>query len=165
MSLQLQAIVTILALINPVMCAVIFMRIGSTQPRAERVASAIKGALMVLVILVLAALVGSKVLHLFGISLDAFSVAGGGVLAWNSSSMLRGSSSDTNSSKADDADTHTSLTPLILFAASPGTITGVITLSVAHAKTALPVTALLRCVIDLRCSPEQNIAIHWSGIV
>lgn len=36
-----------------------------------------------------------------------------------------------------------SLTPLILFAASPGTITGVITLAVAHAKLALPVTALV----------------------
>jgi len=32
---------------------------------------------------------------------------------------------------------------LILFAASPGTITGVITLSAAHAGLALPVTALV----------------------
>ena len=36
-----------------------------------------------------------------------------------------------------------SLTPLILFAASPGTITGVITLSVAHTRTKLPVTSLI----------------------
>ena len=36
-----------------------------------------------------------------------------------------------------------SLTPQILFAASPGTITGVITLSVAHAKSGIPVTALM----------------------
>jgi multiple antibiotic resistance protein len=35
------------------------------------------------------------------------------------------------------------MTPLILFAASPGTITGVITLAVAHAKLFLPVTALV----------------------
>ena len=32
---------------------------------------------------------------------------------------------------------------MILFAASPGTITEVITLAVAHAKLALPVTALV----------------------
>ena len=36
-----------------------------------------------------------------------------------------------------------SLTPLILFAVSPGTITGVITLSLAHAKSGIPITALV----------------------
>jgi hypothetical protein len=36
-----------------------------------------------------------------------------------------------------------SLTPLILFAASPGTITGVITLSVAHGKSGIPLSALV----------------------
>jgi multiple antibiotic resistance protein len=36
-----------------------------------------------------------------------------------------------------------SLTPLILFAASPGTITGVITISAAHTRLELPLTALL----------------------
>jgi small neutral amino acid transporter SnatA (MarC family) len=36
-----------------------------------------------------------------------------------------------------------SLTPLILFAASPGTIIGVITLSVVHAKSGIPLTALM----------------------
>jgi len=38
-------------------------------------------ALAVFVILTVAGLVGAKVLHLFGVSLDAFMVAGGGVLA------------------------------------------------------------------------------------
>jgi multiple antibiotic resistance protein len=36
---------------------------------------------------------------------------------------------------------------MILFAASPGTITGVITLAVAHAKLALPITALVAVVV------------------
>jgi multiple antibiotic resistance protein len=35
------------------------------------------------------------------------------------------------------------LAPLVLFAASPGTITGVITLSAAHTGLDLPVTALV----------------------
>jgi multiple antibiotic resistance protein len=50
-------------------------------------ADATKAALTVLVILVIAALVGAKVLQIFGVSLDAFSVAGGGVLAWIGFSM------------------------------------------------------------------------------
>jgi multiple antibiotic resistance protein len=82
-------------------------------------------------------LVGAPVLNLFGISLDIFSVAGGGVLVWMGFSMLRGSTAGTASSDKS------SLTPLILFAASPGTITGVITLSVAHSGSGLPVTALV----------------------
>ena len=45
---------------------------------------------MVAFILALAALLGVKVLSLFGVSLDAFQVAGGGVLAWMGFSMLKG---------------------------------------------------------------------------
>jgi hypothetical protein len=51
---------------------------------------------------------------LFGVSLDAFMVAGGGVLAWMRFSMLSGQPA------AGDSRSKQSLTPLILFAASPG---------------------------------------------
>jgi multiple antibiotic resistance protein len=78
-----------------------------------------------------------QLLHLFGVSLDAFMVAGGGVLAWMGFSMLK------RATGRRGAKSMQSLTPLILFAASPGTITGVITLSVAHTRTKLPVTSLV----------------------
>jgi multiple antibiotic resistance protein len=84
-----------------------------------------------------------KVLHLFGVSLDAFMVAGGGVLAWLGFAMLRGLPPGSPPAAATTPDGNPSLAPLILFAASPGTITGVITLSVAHAKSGIPVTALV----------------------
>ncbi len=108
-------------------------------------ASATTAAVTVLVILVLAALFGTRVLHAFGVSLDAFSVAGGGVLAWIGFSMLSGGPTDSKqgANNPDDTTPQPSLTPLILFAASPGTITGVITLAVAHSKMAVPVTALV----------------------
>ena len=64
-------------------------------------------------------------------------VAGGGVLAWMGFSMLKGRSA------AGDSKSKRSLTPLILFAASPGTITGVITVSVAHSRMTLPFTSLI----------------------
>jgi len=85
-------------------------------------------------------------LHLFGVSLDAFMVAGGGVLAWMGFSMLRGQGFSAASPNAPSTS-RTSLTPLILFAASPGTITGVITLSAAHTRLDLPVTALVAVAI------------------
>ena len=69
-------------------------------------------------------------------------VAGGGVLAWMGFSMLKGETPLTGSSATPPNPT-SSLTPLILFAASPGTITGVITISAAHTRLRLPITALV----------------------
>ncbi len=57
--------------------------------------------------------------------------------------MLRGNSPQARDSSKDEHGRKRSLTPVILFAASPGTIPGVITLAVAHTKLALPVTALV----------------------
>jgi small neutral amino acid transporter SnatA (MarC family) len=134
LKLHLQAFVTVLSLVNPVMCGLIFAGTESSRSPRQRLADATKVGMAMLVILGLAALFGARVLNLFGISLDAFSVAGGGVLVWMGVSMLRGA----NAESADNS----SLTTLILFAASPGTVTGVITLAVAHSRSELPVTAL-----------------------
>jgi multiple antibiotic resistance protein len=46
---------------------------------------------------------------------------------------------------------------LILFAASPGTITGVITLAVSHSQHTLPVTALV--------SVAATVAITWAVLL
>ena len=63
--------------------------------------------------------------------------------------MLKGETSDSDASTKDQPSGEASLTPLILFAASPGTITGVITLAVAHSKTDLPVTALVAIAVTI----------------
>jgi MarC family membrane protein len=139
---QLQAIVTVLSLVNPAVCGAIFARIEANRSRDEQSADATKAALTTAVILTVSALIGTQVLNLFGVSLDAFMVAGGGVLAWMGFSMLSGQGSSSTSSDAP-SNSGASLTPLILFAASPGTITGVITLSAAHTGLGLPVTALV----------------------
>jgi len=148
MEQHFQAIVTVLSLINPLICGAMFAQIEAGQASATRMADATKAALAVLIILVIAALVGAKVLKIFGVSLDAFSIAGGGVLSWIGFSMLRGNSSPVSSAAEERQDNTRSLTPVILFAASPGTITGVITLAVAHTKLFLPVTALVAVVVS-----------------
>ncbi len=147
MEQHLQAIVTVLSLVNPLICGAMFAQIEAGRTRATRLADATKAMLAVLVILVVAALAGARVLQVFGVSLDAFSIAGGGVLTWIGFSMLRGNSTQTQDpSDGGTAETR-SLAPLILFAASPGTITGVITIAVAHAKLALPVSALVAVLV------------------
>ena len=143
MEQQLQAIATVLSLVNPLICGAMFAQIEAGKDRGARLADATKAALAVLVILVVAALAGARVLQVFGVSLDAFAVAGGGVLAWIGLTMLGAKSAPDPDPSKEDAEKKRSITPLILFAASPGTITGVITLSVAHAGLLLPVTALV----------------------
>jgi multiple antibiotic resistance protein len=144
---HLQAIVTVLSLVNPLISGAMFAQIETGEDRATQLNDATRVALSILLILGVTALVGARVLQIFGVSLQAFSVAGGGVLIWIGCCMLRGHSAQIEpSSKADAVQTR-SLAPVILFAASPGTITGVITLAVAHAKLALPITALVAVVV------------------
>ena len=139
----LQAIITVLALVNPVMCVSIFSKIEADRSRAARYTDASKVALAVVVILILSAIFGIKALSLFGVSLDAFSVAGGGVLAWIGFSMLNTADPNNQSQRATEANQSTQLSPLIMFAASPGTITGVITLASNHTRNEFPITALV----------------------
>jgi multiple antibiotic resistance protein len=145
---QIQAIATILSLVNPAICAVMFVQAEAARSRGQRLRDATRATLVVLVILVVAALVGTRLLHLFGVSLDAFMVAGGGVLAWMGFSMLSGQSATVHTVAAG-SNAEASLTPLILFAASPGTITGVITLSAAHTQLEFPLTALVAIAVAM----------------
>lgn len=142
-----------LSLVNPVICAAIFAKITRDKSPGARVTEATKAALAIIVILSLAALGGSQLLSVFGISLPAFQVAGGMVLVWMGFVMLRGNSSPTSTSVASGEDElqakDVSLSPLIMFAASPGTITGVITLSVSHSQDEIPVTALVAVFVAL----------------
>jgi len=138
---QLQAIVTVISLVNPMICATMFQQATSGQAFSEQLTQAAKATLTVMAILTIAALVGIRALHLFGVSLDAFMVAGGGVLAWMGFSMLSRASHDK------PATSDRSLTPLILFAASPGTITGIITISAAHTRLDLPLTSLVAILV------------------
>lgn len=157
MSEQLQAIATVLSLINPAISGAIFSMLESGRSSQAKIRDAVKGGLAILAILGLTAVFGAQVLKTFGVSLDAFSVAGGCVLAWMGFGMIKGDSkqdssnseSPTGGTSNDNDSGSVSLSPLVLFAASPGTITGVITLSVAHSKTDLPVTALIAIAVSV----------------
>ena len=130
MKLYLQAFITIIALINPVICGAMFLASEQGRTVPVRLMDASKAAFSILVILVVTALLGIRVLDAFGISLDVFSMAGGGVLVWMGSKMIRAATAPSSQPS--------SLTSLVVFAASPGTIAGVIAIaqqSLAHAET------------------------------
>ena len=151
----IQGIITILSLVNPMIGAVIFSQAVAGRSKSQKIKAATSATLTIAVVLWLSALGGTYLLKSLGISLDAFQVAGGLVLGFMGFKMLI--SSPHKPPKSVDTDSEISLTPLILFAASPGTITGVITLSIAHTGTKLPITALVSITVVM--------AILWLTIV
>ena len=144
---NLQAIATIFSLINPMVCAMMFASLATGQTQAQRVSGAVQAIAVIAVVLVIAAFAGAQILGVFGISLNVFSVAGGVVLSFIGFRMLAGTGtpdqSEVSTPSAGTASSNVSYAPMILFAASPGTITGVITVAVAHSKNSIPVTALI----------------------
>jgi multiple antibiotic resistance protein len=144
----LQAVVTVLAVINPVVCGAIFLTLTTKLVPAQRRLAAIRVALSILIILVASALIGPKVLSIFGISLDVFRIVGGMIIAYMGFDMLRGRQTVGQASPTDDdTDAPSSLAPLIMFAAGPGTITAVVTLAAVHTPDRLPLTAIVAAVI------------------
>ena len=138
-----QAIVTVLAVINPVVCGSIFLTLTPKLSLSQKRRAAIKVALSILINLVASALIGLKVLAIFGISLDVFRIVGGLIIAYMGFDMLRGSQTVGQAAPTDgDTVAPSSLAPLIMFAAGPGTITAVVTLAAVHTPQGLPVTAI-----------------------
>jgi multiple antibiotic resistance protein len=143
-----QAIVTVLAVINPVVCGSIFLTLTPGLGPAQRRRAAGKAVLAIVVILVGSALIGLQVLAIFGISLDVFRIVGGVIIAYMGFDMLRGHQKVGQASPMDDDPVASvSLGPLIMFAAGPGTITAVITLAAVHTPHGLPVTAIVAAVV------------------
>src|SRR5262245_43260851 len=140
----LQAIVTVLAVINPVVCGSIFLTLTPSLTSRQRRWAAVRVTLSILVILVGSALIGLKVLSVFGISLDVFRIVGGTIIAYMGFDMLRGRQTVGQASPADDNHSApNSFAPLIMFAAGPGTITTVVTLAAVHTPHGLPITAII----------------------
>ena len=144
----LQAIVTVLAVINPVVCGSLFLTLTPTLTAPQRRREAAKVAVNILVILTGSALVGLKVLSIFGISLDVFKVVGGMIIAYMGFDMLRGSHTVAQGPPENgNATVQGSLAPLLMFAAGPGTITAVVTLAAVHTPDGLPMTAIIAAVV------------------
>jgi multiple antibiotic resistance protein len=145
----LQALVSLLAITNPIVAAPIFLGIVSGMPPDARRRAAGHAGLAVFAILAGSALGGRYALELFGISLDAFRTAGGLVIILVGLEMLRGSPSGIQQDEASPEDPRDRIfvpfaMPLV---AGPGAITTAITLSVTHpSRLYLPVIALVAAI-------------------
>jgi multiple antibiotic resistance protein len=142
-----QAIGIVLAVINPLVCGSIFLALTPKLGPVQRRRAAARVALSILAILVLSALIGLQVLGAFGISLNAFQIVGGIIIAYMGLDMLRGHQTVGQAKPKDDnVAASSSLMPLVMFAAGPGTITSVVTLAAVHRPNGLPATAIIAAV-------------------
>jgi len=142
-----QAIVTVLAVINPVVCGSIFLSLTSKMERSQQQRLARKASLEILIVLGVSALVGHAVLRAFGISLEVFQIVGGIIIAYMGVNMLGGRNTFGRQPPPEgDCDTGVRLAPLLMFAAGPGTIATVVTLTAAHASDGAPSTAIVAVV-------------------
>lgn len=145
----IQAIITVLAVTNPMGNAPIFAQLVSGLDKSGQHAAAAQAAIAVLLILACSAFAGRAILEVFGISLEAFRVAGGFVVAVMGFGMLRG----THSSLQENANSEAAIAENIMvpfampLCAGPGAISAVITLSLAHGDGGLPVTALIAALV------------------
>ena len=87
---MVQAIVTVLAVINPVVCGSILLTLTPKLAPAQRRRKAVRVALSILIILIASALIGLRVLSVFSISLDVFRIVGGMIIAYMGFDMLSG---------------------------------------------------------------------------
>ncbi|WP_044211984.1 MarC family protein [Flammeovirga sp. OC4] len=143
MEVYFQGILTIFSLINPVICSQIFGGIERGKSYKHKLTDLTETIFTVGLILAISAFFGAKLLNMLEISLDAFQVAGGLVLVSIGFGMLN------KKENQKEENNEKSLMPLILFAASPGTITGVITLSISEADSHVPVVALISIAVVL----------------
>jgi len=126
-----------LAVINPFVCGAMLLQIEQGKDKKDSIIAGVKAMMVVLIILLASALAGKYILNAFGISMDAFKVVGGIILTYIGFNMFSVPKANNN------PDVNKSgLTKLIMFAASPGTISMVITLAVVHNKEGLPVSAM-----------------------
>lgn len=145
----LQALVSLLAITNPIVAAPLFLGIVVGVPAAAKRRAAGQAALAILAILAGSAMGGRYILELFGISLDAFRTAGGLVIILVGLEMLRGSPSgiQTDEASPDDPRDRIFVPFAMPLVAGPGAITTAITLSVTYpSRLYLPVVALAAAV-------------------
>jgi multiple antibiotic resistance protein len=133
-----QAIIAMLAVINPVVCAAMLVQIQPNNNFKLNSIAAIKAMTTVLFILLIATFGGRYILSIFGISMDAFKIVGGIIIGFIGFQMLFGITNGINGSN-EKGD----LSKLIIFAASPGTIAMVITLAAIHNGEGFPLVALV----------------------
>lgn len=145
-----RSVVTLLALINPVICAVMLLQRTPGASHSQRLVLTGNVILRTAAILLISAAIGPQLLQRLGISLDVFQIVGGVVITMIGYGMFAPGPAPAAPVAANVvSEDSSSLDPIVLFAASPGTISTVLALSVMHGPGRGLLTAIAAVLIAL----------------
>ncbi len=149
------SVVSLLAIMDPLSALPVFLAMTPTNTDAERKRMARRAALTTLAILFAFGALGRQIFALFGITIPAFSIAGGLILLRIAFSMLEARPRRTRRTPQEEEEAvareDVAIIPLAMpLLAGPGTITGVMVL-VAQSRGAaqLLVIALATALVTL----------------
>lgn len=137
-----QFITSLLALLNPLADFALFLSLTTGRTRAEQRGIAVQAAIAIAVIMVTTLWLGNPILTGFGISINAFSVAGGIILFGIGLGMLNSKSGESSKADIHQANIEAgqkkespAVVPLgIPISAGPGVLTALLVSS--HSNTA-----------------------------
>ncbi len=127
----------LVAIINPVGLLPVFVGLTSHQTEAERNHTGKIANLAVVIILLVTIVAGQHILNMFSISLSAFRIAGGTLIAIIAMSMLQGKLGEVKRNQEEDRESSAmesvAVVPLALpLMAGPGAISSVIVFAAEH---------------------------------
>ncbi|MGL4405320.1 MAG: MarC family protein [Notoacmeibacter sp.] len=131
----LNAFATLIVLIDPPGVAAIFLAVTAGFSTAQRKSVAIRASFIAAMILITFAVLGKSLLALFGITLDAFRIAGGIMLFWIAFEMVFEKRNPRREKQVEEAvhDDHVrdiSVFPLAIpLISGPGSISAIVLLS------------------------------------
>ena len=128
------AFITLFAIIDPIGNAPVFISITPKHTVAERASVAMKASIAVFVILSVFAFLGTQIFHFFGITLDAFRIAGGLILLKIAMDMIEAKETRTRHTPEENQESlereDVAIIPLsIPMLSGPGAISTVIVLT------------------------------------
>jgi multiple antibiotic resistance protein len=146
----LTSFVTLFAIIDAIGNAPIFLSITPDLNPRERNSAATRGSVAVFVILSCFALLGNRIFHFFGITIDAFRIAGGLILLKIAMDMLEARTTRTKYTEEDREGPEredVAIIPLAMpMLSGPGAISSVIVLA-DQTKTALMMAVLIGAIL------------------
>ncbi|MCP4315587.1 MAG: MarC family protein [Hyphomicrobiales bacterium] len=136
----MNALVTLLVMLDPPGNAPLFLALTVGMNQAERFQVALRGCIIAFIILTVFAIAGSGILSMFGITIPAFRVAGGLLLFWIAFEMIFDKRQARRKESAKRAVTkdqirNTAAFPLAIpLIAGPGSISAIVLLSSKFSK-------------------------------
>lgn len=169
------AFAALFAMMNPMANTPVFLSLTSEIPKDETRAIALRSVALAFIIATVFAFTGNYILHLFGISLSAFRIAGGALIALVGYHLLQGnhspvqkpSTANLNDAASREASLGLAVSPLAMpILAGPGTLVTIMSFtaqSSINGKFSTLAAFAIICIITYLCFIGGNALVKLIG--